>query len=233
MKKTTILLVDDHPVVIAGLKAIISENSKYVIAGEATDGKSGIKKALSLKPDIVIMDLAMPGLNGFLAMNEIRKELPRTKVIVLSMHSEKPYVVQALKSGAVAYVLKEGAGEELLEAVRKVGEGQSYISSSITKYLLEDYVFLARGVSEPDPFDRLTPREREVLILITQSKTSAQIAALLYISAKTVKTHRANLMEKLAIHDTAGLVRFAIGNGMLHLDEQIFFLRGDKNTPLS
>ena len=231
MKKTTILLVDDHPVVIAGIKAIISEDSRYMIAGEATDGKRGITKAVSLKPDIVIMDLAMPGLNGFLAMNEIRKELPRTKVMVLSMHSEKPYVVQALKSGAVAYVLKEGAGEELLEAVKKVGEGQSYISSSITKYLLEDYISLARGV--PDPFDRLTPREREVLILITQSKTSAQIAALLYISAKTVKTHRANLMEKLEIHDTAGLVRFSIENGLLPLDKQILFLRGDKNTPLS
>ncbi len=231
MKKTTILLVDDHPVVIQGLKAIISENSKYVIAGEATDGKEAVKNAVLLKPDIVIMDLAMPGLNGFLAMNEIRKELPRTKVMVLSMHSEKPYVVQALKSGAVAYVLKEGAGEELLEAVKKVGEGQSYISSSITKYLLEDYISLARGV--PDPFDRLTPREREVLILITQSKTSAQIAALLYISAKTVKTHRANLMEKLEIHDTAGLVRFSIENGLLPLDKQILFLRGDKNTPLS
>lgn len=213
MKKTTILLVDDHPVVIKGLKAIISENSKYVIAGEATDGKEAIKNAVLLKPDIIIMDLAMPGLNGFLAMNEIRKELPRTKVMVLSMHSEKPYVVQALKSGAVAYVLKEGAGEELLEAVRKVGEGQSYISSSITKYLLEDYISLARGVL--DPFDRLTQREREVLILIAQSKTSAQIAALLYISAKTVKTHRANLMEKLEIHDTAGLVRFAIEKGLL------------------
>ncbi len=231
MKKTTILLVDDHPVVIAGLKAIISEDPKYVVAGEATDGKRGIKKAVSLKPDIVIMDLSMPGLNGFLAMNEIRKELPRTKVMVLSMHREKPYVVRALKSGAVAYVLKEGAGEELLEAVRKVGEGQSYISSSITEYLLEDYISLARGV--PDPFDRLTPREREVLILIAQGKTSPQIATFLYISAKTVKTHRANLMEKLEIHDTAGLVRFSIENGMLPLDEQIFFLRGDKNTPLS
>ena len=129
------------------------------------------------------------------------------------------------------YVLKEGAGEELLEAVRKVGEGQSYISSSITEYLLEDYISLARGI--PDPSDRLTPREREVLILIAQGKTSPQIATFLYISAKTVKTHRANLMEKLEIHDTAGLVRFSIENGMLPLDEQIFFLRGDKNTPLN
>ena len=215
MKKTTILLVDDHPVVIAGIKAIISEDSRYMIAGEATDGKRGITKAVSLKPDIVIMDLAMPGLNGFLAMNEIRKDLPHTKIMVLSMHREKQYVVRALRSGAAAYLLKEGAGEELLEAVRKVGKGQSYISPSIAGYLLEDYVFLAQGVS--DPLERLTPREREVLILVTQGKTSPEIATFLYISAKTVKTHRANLMEKLEIHDTAGLVRFAIEKGLLPL----------------
>ncbi len=213
MKKTTILLVDDHPVVIAGIKAIISEDSRYMIAGEATDGKRGITKAVSLKPDIVIMDLAMPGLNGFLAMNEIRKDLPHTKIMVLSMHREKQYVVRALRSGAAAYLLKEGAGEELLEAVRKVGKGQSYISPSIAGYLLEDYVFLAQGVS--DPLERLTPREREVLILVTQGKTSPEIATFLYISAKTVKTHRANLMEKLEIHDTAGLVRFTIEKGLL------------------
>jgi DNA-binding NarL/FixJ family response regulator len=216
MKKTTILLVDDHPVVISGLKAIISEDPRYVIAGEATDGKRGIKKAVSLKPDIVIMDLAMPGLNGFLAMNEIRKDLPYTKIMVLSMHREKQYVVRALRSGAAAYLLKEGAGEELLDAVRKVGKGQSYISPSIASYLLEDYVFLAQGVS--DPLEKLTPREQEVLILIAQGKTSAQIATFLYISAKTVKTHRANLMEKTEIHDTAGLVRFAIEKGLLPLD---------------
>lgn len=216
MKKTTILLVDNHPVVIEGLKAIISEDPKYVIAGEATDGKPGIKKAVSLKPDIVIMDLAMPGLNGFLAMNDIKKQVPHTKIIVLSMHREKQYVIRALRSGAAAYLLKEATGEELLEAVRKVGEGQSYISPSIASYLLEDYVFLAQGVS--DPLEKLTPREREVLILIAQGKTSPQIAAFLYISAKTVKTHRANLMEKLEIHDTAGLVRFAIEKGLLPLD---------------
>jgi len=216
MKKTTILLVDDHPVVIAGIKAIISEDSRYVIAGEATDGKRGIKKAVSLKPDIVIMDLAMPGLNGFLAMNEMIKDLPHIKIMILSMHREKQYVVRALRSGAVAYLLKEAAGEELLEAVKKVEEGQSYISPSIAGYLLEDYVFLAQGVS--DPLEKLTPREREVLILIAQGKTSPQIATFLYISAKTVKTHRANLMEKTEIHDTAGLVRFAIKKGLLPLD---------------
>ena len=171
---------------------------------------------ISSQLNIVIMDIAMPGLNGFLAMNEIKKQMPHTKVMVLSMHREKQYVVRAFRFGAVAYLLKEGAGEELLEAVRKVGEGQSYISPSIASYLLEDYVFLAQGVS--DPLEKLTPREREVLILIAQGKTSAQIAALLYISAKTVKTHRANLMEKLGIHDTAGLVRFTIEKGLLPLD---------------
>ncbi len=213
--KARILLADDHNLVRQGFKAIISQNQEYTVVGEAQNGKEAIDKTFQLEPDIVIMDILMPHINGIIATEEIKKNLDHTRVIILSMYKEKEYVLNAFIAGAMGYLLKDAAVDELLESIDRVLRGQTYISPPVAKYLIDDYRNLLKQQNAGDPYANLTPREKQLLQMIAEGKTTRDIAAILCISPKTVKTHRNTLMRKLDIHDIAGLTRFAIQKGLV------------------
>ncbi len=213
--KAKILLVDDHTLVREGFKAIISQNKDYVIVGEAKDGKEAIDKSLKLKPDVVIMDILMPHINGIVATEEIKKNLEDTKIIILSMYKEKQYVLNAFIAGAKGYLLKDAVVDELLESIERVLQGETYISPPVAKYVIEDYCNLLNKKKLVDPYTTLTPREKQLLQMIAEGKTTREIADILCISPKTVKTHRNALMKKLDLHDVASLTRYALQKGLV------------------
>jgi len=187
------------------------------VVGEAKDGNETVKMVGELGPDVVVMDISMPGLNGLEAARSIAKEHPKARVVMLSMHSDETHVLQALRAGASAYVLKESAPAELDAAIRAVARGDSFLSPAISRHVIGDY--LKRVPPEAGSPDLLTPRQREILRLIAEGKTSKHIARLLGTSVKTVESHRASLMERLDIHDVAGLVRYAIRHGMVSAEK--------------
>ncbi|HEU5179957.1 MAG TPA: response regulator transcription factor [Candidatus Polarisedimenticolia bacterium] len=203
-----ILLADDHVMVRQGLKALL-EREKFEIAGEASDGREAVRLAESLRPDLILLDLAMPLLNGMDATREILKSNPSAKVILLTMHSEDSYVLEALRAGAVGYVVKTRASGELLQAIREVQRGHFYLSPGVSRVVIS--AFLAKNEL---PMDPLTARERQVLQLIAEGKTTKEAAVVLDISVKTAESHRTRIMHKLNIHETAGLVRYAIRLGL-------------------
>ncbi len=203
-----ILLADDHVMVRQGLKALL-EREKFDIAGEASDGREAVRLAESLRPDLILLDLAMPLLNGMDATREILKANPGAKVILLTMHSEDSYVLEALRAGAVGYVVKTRASGELLQAIREVQRGHFYLSPGVSRVVIS--AFLAKNEL---PMDPLTARERQVLQLIAEGKTTKEAAVVLDISVKTAESHRTRIMHKLNIHETAGLVRYAIRLGL-------------------
>ena len=203
-----ILLADDHVMVRQGLKALL-EREKFDIAGEASDGREAVRLAESLRPDLILLDLAMPLLNGMDATREILKSNPGAKVILLTMHSEDSYVLEALRAGAVGYVVKTRASGELLQAIREVQRGHFYLSPGVSRVVIS--AFLAKNEL---PMDPLTARERQVLQLIAEGKTTKEAAVVLDISVKTAESHRTRIMHKLNIHETAGLVRYAIRLGL-------------------
>lgn len=203
-----ILLADDHVIVRQGLRALL-DRERLEVVGEASDGREAVKLATTLKPDLAVLDLAMPLINGMEAAREILKSDPRTKVILLTMHTEDRYILEALRAGVSGYVVKTRAAGDLLQAIREVHRGNFYLSPGISRVVVE--AFLAKGDSPPDP---LTSRERQVLQLIAEGKTTKQAAALLDISVKTAESHRTHIMQKLDIHETAGLVRYAIRLGL-------------------
>jgi two-component system, NarL family, response regulator NreC len=203
-----ILLADDHAIVRQGLRALL-DRERLEVVGEAADGREAVKLTTTLKPDVAVLDLSMPLLNGMDAAREILKADPRTKVILLTMHTEDRYVLEALRAGVSGYVVKTRAAGDLLQAIREVHQGHFYLSPGISRVVIE--AFLAKGEPPPDP---LTSRERQVLQLIAEGKTTKQAAALLDISVKTAETHRTRIMQKLDIHETAGLVRYAIRLGL-------------------
>jgi DNA-binding NarL/FixJ family response regulator len=217
-----VLLADDHVLIRAGIRALLQQMSAIEVIGEADDGREAIRLIGELHPDVVLMDIAMPGLNGLEAIARITREFPGVRVIILSMHATEEYVLQALRSGAAGYLLKGARTAELELAVRSAVRGDTYLSPAVSKHLVEQYVqgtpssTPARDLS---PSERLTPRQREVLQLIAEGRTTKEIASLLSISIKTAEMHRAQLMERLSIHDVAGLVRYAIRNGLIHPDE--------------
>lgn len=182
----------------------------YTVVGEAGDGREAIRLAQELSPDIAVLDLSMPLLNGLDAAREIVKVSPQTKVILLTMHTEDPYVMDALRAGIRGYVLKTQAAQDLVQAIREVSRGSMYLSPGISRALVEAY--LAKSELPPDP---LTPREREVLQLVAEGKTTKEAAAVLGVSVKTAESHRTRIMEKLDIHETASLVRYAIRRGLV------------------
>lgn len=204
-----ILLADDHPVVRQGLALLLAAQD-FRVVGAAADGRMAVRMAKDLKPEIAVLDLGMPQLNGLEATRAILKESPETRVIVLTMHDEAPYVVEALRAGARGYVLKTQATEQLAQAIQDVAAGAVYLSPGISQTVVDAWVS-----KEDRPGDPLTPREREVLHLITEGRSSKEIAAALDISARTAEAHRAHIMEKLGIHDTAGLVRYAVKRGLI------------------
>ncbi len=213
--KAKILLADDHNLVREGFKAIISQNKDYIIVGEAKDGKEAIDKSIQLEPDIVIMDILMPHINGIVATEEIKKNLENTNIIILSMYKEKQYVLNAFIAGAKGYLLKDAAVDELLESIDRVLHGEIYISPPVAKYVIEDYCNLLNRKKSVDPFKKLTSREKQLLQMIAEGKRTKEIADILCISPKTVKTHRSALMKKLDLHDVASLTRYALQKGLV------------------
>lgn len=205
-----VLLADDHQIVRQGLRALL-EKAGHAVVGEAADGREACRLARELKPNIAVLDLAMPLLNGLDAIREIQRASPGTRAILLTMHTDRPYVLQALKAGAKGYVLKSQAAEDLIRAIEEAVRGAAYLSPGVAGSLVEAY--LTKGDQPEEP---LTARERQVLQLIAEGKTTKAIARLLGVSFKTAESHRSRIMKKLGIHEIAGLVRYAIRRGLLH-----------------
>lgn len=210
-----ILLAEDHTLVRAGIRTLLNRLEGMEVVAEASDGQEAVKLARRENPDLVVMDIAMAGLNGLEATRRIRRESPDCRVLILSMHANEQYVYQALQAGASGYLLKDAATEELELAIQAAMRGQTYLSPRISRQLVEDY--LKHG--ESNPADQLTPRQREILQLIAEGQSTREIAERLHVSVKTVETHRAQLMDRLDIHDVPGLVRFAIRTGVISAEE--------------
>lgn len=214
----SVLIADDHAIVREGLRFLLETQGDVKVIGEAADGREVLRKALKLRPDVVVMDIAMPELNGIDAARQIRHDCPATRVIILSMHSTKEHVYRALQAGASAYVLKESAGKEILTALITVQAGHRYLSQKLADVLLDDMSRLHGFQGYQDPLSCLSSREREVLQLLVEGNSSARIAEKLFLSVKTAETYRSRIMQKLGIHDIPGLVKFAIQHGLTTID---------------
>ena len=212
-----VYLADDHPVVREGLRRLLGTQSDMAVVGEASGGVQTVQAVLQLQPDVVIMDIAMPGLNGIEATRHIRETNPSIQIVILSIYSTAEHILQGLRAGAKAYLLKESAGEEVVEAVRTVYAGRRFLSHQIGEVILERYL-QERPDDPANPIQCLSPREREILQLLTEGKSSSEIAQVLHLSVKTVATYRSRLMGKLNIHDLPGLLRFAVQQGLMDLD---------------
>jgi DNA-binding NarL/FixJ family response regulator len=216
VKPTRVLLADDHTLVRAGLRKLLESMPDVTVVGEADDGLALLALAAQLQPDLVLMDIAMAGLNGLEATARLLKAQPGVRVLILSMHQNEEYVRQALRSGAVAYLLKDAAPAELEQAIKAVQRGESYLSPAVSRGVVSDYVQRLRGDAEPAV--TLTPRQREVLQLVAEGHSTKEIARRLDLSVKTVDTHRSQLMKQLDIHEVAGLVRYAVRSGLISSD---------------
>jgi DNA-binding NarL/FixJ family response regulator len=215
--KVRVLLAEDHTIVRQGIKRLVEEESIEVV-GEVDNGQDAITKAVELSPDVVIMDISMPIMRGIEATTRIKKDAPGTKVIILTIHNEENYLFGALDAGADGYVVKGEDVKVLLQAIETVMKGEFYISSEVPSDAIEKYEKNKKSGRTTDEFSRLTNREKEILQLIAEGYTSKQIGEKKFISVKTVENHRANIMNKLDIHETAGLVRYAIQIGLVDLD---------------
>ena len=214
--KTTIVIADDHQIMREGLRSLLEKQANLAIIGEASNGRECVELARKLKPDLVLMDIAMPDLNGIEATRQVRQEAPGVKVLALSMHSDRRFASGMLAAGASGYLLKDSAFQELSQAIATVLEGRIYLSPDITGVLMEDYV--QRLTEEPTPFSVLRPREREVLQAMAEGQSSREIAEALHVSVKTVETHRQNIMNTLDIHSVAELTKYAVREGLTSLD---------------
>ncbi len=212
-----VLLVENHAILRQGLKRLL-EDEEIAVVGEAEDGRSGIELADKLNPDLIVMDISLPKLEGIEATRQIIKNHPGIKIVMLTIHSEERYVYKALDAGAKGYLLKETASEALIGAIKKVMRGEIFLSPSLPADLLDNYHKMIKSGKNIDKFSRLTNREIEILQLIAEGHTSKEIAENLYISVKTVENHRANIKNRIDIHDTAGLVRYAIRIGLIEPD---------------
>jgi DNA-binding NarL/FixJ family response regulator len=213
MRPIRVLLAEDHSLVRAGIRALLEKMEGVVVVGEAGDGRLALDMVVAERPDVVLMDIAMAGLNGLEAARRIAHDSPTTRVVILSMHDRKEYVEQALRVGAAGYLLKDAATVELHLALQAVARGETYLSPAVSKYVVAGYV---ENLSDAaDPVEALTPRQREILQLIAEGHSTREIAQILTLSIKTVETHRAQLMERLGIHDVPGLVRCAIRAGLV------------------
>lgn len=206
-----IVVVDDHLILLQGIKKLLEGESGYQVVGEACDGLEAVEMIKRLKPDIAIVDISLPGLNGLDVARASNANSPRTKMILLTMHKESPYVIEALNTGVHGYVIKTEAGADLLRAIKEASADRMYLSPGISQIVIEAYRH--KDTLESDP---LTLREREVLQLIAEGQRTKQVAVRLGISLKTAESHRTHIMKKLDIHDTAGLVRYAVRRGLIH-----------------
>jgi DNA-binding NarL/FixJ family response regulator len=205
-----VLLADDHALIRAGLRALLQAIPGVEIVGEAGDGREALRLIEQAAPDVVLMDITMPGLNGLEAAERVIRDHPKVRLVILSMHEADAYVAQALRIGVAGYLVKDAAPNELVEALRTVAEGQTYLSPAISRQVVEAF----RSGTPDSPLQGLTPRQREILQLVAEGHSTKEIANLLHLSVKTVETHRAQLMERLGIHDVPGLVKLAIRLGL-------------------
>ncbi|MEM8530860.1 MAG: response regulator transcription factor [Chloroflexota bacterium] len=217
MSTLRIMLVEDHALVRAGIRSLLEKLPDLEVVAEAGDGRTALSLIAEHQPDVVLMDIKMAGLNGLEATARIVRDLPGVRVVILSMYANEEYVIQALRVGASGYLLKDAGTAELEVAVRAAARGETYLSPVISRRMIQDYLHVVGG--EGGALEQLTPRQREVLQLVAEGHTVKEIAQILQISVKTVETHRAQLMERLDIHDVAGLVRYAIRVGLVAPDE--------------
>jgi two-component system, NarL family, response regulator NreC len=221
MSKTHILLADDHRVVREGFRALLESEPDFEIVGETGDGLEAVRLVEQQKPHVLVVDLMMPGLNGLEVARQVTQRSPRTRIVVLSMHANEAYVLEALKNGASAYVLKDASAAELVRAVREAVAGRRYLSPPLSEPAIDSYIERARNSDSLDLYDTLTNREREVLQLAAEGHTNGEIAGRLFISPRTVETHRANVMHKLGLRSQTELVRYALQRGILPLEGKV------------
>jgi len=215
IKKITVLLADDHRILREGIRSLLEKEPDIEVVAEASEGGEAVAKAQQLSPDLVLMDITMPGMNGLEATRQIKALKPGVKVLILTMHESNQYISQFLRSGASGYVLKDTAAQELVGAIRAVNQGDAFLYPSIARMLLEEYLQKVQSGEESGSYDGLTDREREVLRMVAEGKTNKEIADDLSLSVRTVQAHRANLMGKLHMHDRTELVRYAIRKGLI------------------
>jgi two-component system response regulator NreC len=215
MSPVRILLADDHTVMRSGLRLLLERQPHLQVIGEAADGRQAVALSESANPDVVVMDIAMPNLNGIEATRQIVNRNPRTAIAILSMHSDESYVIRALKAGARAYLLKDSAEADLLAAVRALTEGKSFFSPAISKILVEDYMRQLESRGAEDTYELLTTREREILQLLAEGRTNKEVANMLNLSLYTVETHRTHILQKLNLHSVPELILYAVRKGII------------------
>jgi DNA-binding NarL/FixJ family response regulator len=215
MAELRVLLCDDHAMLRHGLKKILEERDQWHVVAEAGNGRDAVREAMTHKPDVAVLDIGMPLLNGLEATRQIIRQAPSVRVLILSMHSERAYVAQAVEAGAKGYILKESAGAELVEAISAVTAGRSFFSPSIAQVVFDDYVRRLSDRDLTDPYDRLSEREREILQLVAEARSSKEIADILSISTATVETHRTHILRKLGLHNTVEIARYATRRGIV------------------
>jgi len=215
MKKIRVLLADDHTLMRRGLRLIVEQQVDLVVVGEAEDGRQAVALSASLKPDVAVLDIGMPNLNGIEAAKQITDGESGAAVVILSMHADETYILRALKAGARGYLLKDSAEADLVRAIQSVAEGKSFFSPAVSKVMLEDYVKKLQRTGSEDSYDLLTPREREILQLVAEGKSNKEVANLLHLSVYTVETHRANIMEKLKLKSVPELILYAVRKGII------------------
>lgn len=213
-----VLLADDHGIVRAGLRLLLESDRDLTVVGEATNGREAIREVARLRPDVVVLDISMPELNGIEATQQIRTEYPGTQIVILSMYASREHIYRALQAGARGYVLKDSVGSELLEAIRAVYVGQRHLSRKIADTLIDDYLAQRTEQDMVNPLAQLSERQREILQLVAEGKSSVEIAEMLTLSPKTVETYRSRLMQKLGLADLSSLIKFAIQHGLITLD---------------
>lgn len=215
MGRVRILLADDHTIVRQGLRKVLEERPEWEVVAEAGDGREAVRLAEQHRPDVAIIDVAMPLLNGIEATRQITKRVPNTRILVLSMHADEAYVTQILQAGAAGYLLKDSADVDLVNAVEEAASGRSFFSPAIARVMLDDYRRQVTDKGGGDRYDILSEREREIFQLIAEAKANKEIAALLNVSTSTVETHRAHIMEKLDLHSAAEIVLYAVRRGVI------------------
>jgi two-component system, NarL family, response regulator NreC len=215
MNPIRILLADDHTVIRRGLRALLERQNGFVVVAEAADGREAVDMAAAVNPDVAVLDIGMPNLNGIEAASRITGKRPETAVVILSMHADESYVLRALKSGARGYLLKDSPEDDLINAIRAVHQGKAFFSPEISKMLAEDYMRQMRQRGVEDSYELLTPREREVLQMLGEGNSNKDAATKLNLSLHTVETHRGNILEKLNLHSTAEMILYAVRKGIV------------------
>jgi len=215
MAMTKVLLADDHRLMRSGLRLVIERHPDFNVVGEADDGRQAVAMAEQLRPGVIVMDIGMPNLNGIEAARQITEARPEIAIVMLSMHSDEGYVLRALKAGARAYLLKDSAEEDLTKAIEAVRDGKSFFSPAVSQVLLQDYMRKLQRAGAEDSYDLLSGREREVLQLVAEGKSSKEVAGLLNLSTYTVETHRANIMQKLNLKGIPELILYAVRKGLI------------------